>query len=61
MKASELIAELQAVVDTYGDMEIMVRSEEDGWDKFGFSVYADAPSEFEKQRGIKGTFVINVW
>ena len=61
MKASELIAELQNAIDEYGDMDILVRSPEDGWDSLGISVWADPPSELEKQRGIEGTIDINVW
>lgn len=61
MKASELMSELQAVVDTYGDMEILVRHADDGWDTFGFSVNADPPSEEERREGIRGTIDITVW
>ena len=61
MKASELIVELQNAIDEYGDMDILVRSPEDGWDASGISVWADPPSQLEKDEGIEGTIDINVW
>ena len=61
MKASELIVELQNAIDEYGDMDILVRSPEDGWDASGISVWDDPPSQLEKDEGIEGTIDINVW
>lgn len=60
MKASELIAELQAAVEKYGDLDILVRSPEDGCDWSDITVWTDPPSPMEKEDGIAGTIDINV-
>lgn len=61
MKASELILELKKAVEEFGDMDILVRSPEDGWDASGITVFADPPSDLEKEEGIEGTIDITVW
>lgn len=61
MKASELIKELQDAITQFGDMDILVRSPEDGWDTSNVTVWADPPSDWEKEEGIHGTIDINVW
>lgn len=61
MKASELIKELQDAITQFGDMDILVRSPEDGWDASNLTVWADPPSDWEKEEGINGTIDINVW
>ncbi len=61
MKASELIRELQKAVEEVGDLDILVRTPDDGWDASGISVCPDPPSEWEKEEGVRGTIDINVW
>lgn len=61
MKASELIKELQDAITQFGDMDILVRSPEDGWDASNVTVWADPPTTSEKEQGISGTIDINVW
>lgn len=61
MKASELIKELQDAITQFGDMDILVRSPEDGWDASNVTVWADPQSDWEKEQGINGTIDINVW
>lgn len=60
MKASELIAELRAAVEKHGDLDILIRSPEDGYDWSDITVWPDPPSEMERERGIHGTIDINV-
>ena len=60
MKASELIKELQDAITQFGDMDILVRSPEDGWDASNVTVWADPPTAWEKEQGISGTIDINV-
>ena len=61
MKASELIKELQDAITQFGDMDILVRSPEDGWDASNVTVVADPPSEAEKSEGIEGTIDITAF
>lgn len=60
MKASELIVELQKAVAEHGDLDILVRSPEDGYDWSDITVWPDPPSPMEREEGIKGTIDINV-
>ena len=60
MKASELIAELQDAVAKHGDLDILVRSPEDGYDWSDITVWPDPTSPMEAEDGIKGTIDINV-
>jgi len=60
MKASELVKELQDAITQFGDMDILVRFPEDGWDASKITVWADPPDDWEKEQGINGTIDINV-
>ena len=59
MKASDLINELIKAIKVHGDLDILIRSPEDGWDCSDITVWADPASEAEKEVGIKGTIDIN--
>lgn len=59
MKASELIKELQAAIDTVGDLDILVRTPDDGWDCSDITVCPDPPSPMEIEQGVEGTIDIN--
>lgn len=61
MKASELIKELQDAITQFGDMDILVRSPEDGWDVSNITVWPDPPTALGKEQGINGIIEINVW
>ena len=60
MKCSELIKELTDTMQQYGDLDILIRSPEDGWDASDITVWADPPSYAEIEAGIVGTIDINV-
>lgn len=60
MKASELIAELQRAVDQHGDLDILVRSVEDGEDWSDITVWPDPASPEEQEQGVAGTIDINL-
>lgn len=61
MKASELIKKLQDAITQFGDMDILVLFPGDGWGAKNVAVWADPPSDLEKEQGINGTIEINVW
>lgn len=58
MKATELIAELQAAVRKHGDLDVLIRDCSDGFDWSHCSVCPDPASEWED---VAGTIDINVW
>lgn len=60
MKASQLIAALAECVSKHGDMDILVRSPEDPCEWTDITVWADPPSEMEREDGISGTIDITL-
>ena len=61
MRATELIAELQAAVDKHGDLDILIRDCEEGFDYSQCLVWPDPASPMEAADGVSGTIDINVW
>ncbi len=61
MKASELIAELQNAVKEHGDLDILVRDVEGGYDWSGLTICPDPPTPMEADDGVAGTIDINLF
>lgn len=61
MKASELVSELVQMISKYGDLDILLRDCDNGYDYSGVSVHADPASEEEERLGVFGTIDLNMW
>jgi len=61
MKTSELIAKLQKAVAEYGDLDILVRSVEDGDDWKSLTVWPEPASPMEAEDRAQGNIDINIF
>jgi hypothetical protein len=61
MLASDLIKLIQGEINKYGDLPILHRDCENGFDYDRCTVHSDPASEWEKEEGICGTIDINLF